>query len=382
MIDFIKHKNRFAFRLILLNLAPVLGVLLGLWSWGSILYFYWGECAVVGILALLFHVKRLIVFVLALLAAAVVVQLTSGSLEGDLSVPLTFWSLYGVCWLGYIELARSNYYQFVRRLHPMEQFAGYLIFMGIALVACFAMTATIYGGWELAANLPISVYLVFLSYTVTIPTAAIGMLRIIDMIGPRQFLQFFLGTYYAPKLQDRVVLILDMVGSSTMAEKLTPTDSLSFIARFIFDTSAAIRTNAGDVLSYTGDGLVATWQRKDVNRVLFAIEAMKAHIEANSHIYKKQFGMIPEFRVGVHAGEVAVGQIGEEKLFLGLYGDVVNVAARLEQMNKELGTTVLLSDTVIHGISIPHQGKVKLIGKKSIRGREEEIEVWTMREQE
>jgi adenylate cyclase len=382
VFDYINHKNRVAFWLIILNLLPVLGALFGVFYWGDIVYFYWGECTLVGVVALLFHVKRLIVFAIALLVAAFVVQMTSGSLEGDLRVPFTFWSLYGVFWIGYTELARSNYYQFVRRLHPMEQFAGYLIYMGFAIAICFALTATIYGGWDIAADMPVSVYFVLLAYTVAIPTVAIGMLRIIDMIGPRQFLQFLLGTYYAPKLQDRVVMVLDMVGSSAMAEKLSPTDSLSLIARFIFDTSAAIRTNAGDVTSYTGDGLVAVWQRKHVNRVLFAIESMQARIEANRHIYEKQFGAVPKFRVGVHAGKVAVGQIGEEKLFLGLYGDVVNVAARLEQLNKETGTVALLSDAVVHSMSIRYQGRVRLVGKKEIRGREEEIEVWTLREQE
>jgi len=80
----------------------------------------------------------------------------------------------------------------------------------------------------------------------------------------------------------------------------------------------------------------------------------------------------------MHAGEVMIAQVGAEKLFLGLYGDVVNTASRLEVMNKELGSKTLLSDAVVQELSTLYKDKLTSLGKKKVRGREEKIEVWTL----
>jgi adenylate cyclase len=94
--------------------------------------------------------------------------------------------------------------------------------------------------------------------------------------------------------------------------------------------------------------------------------------------YWKRFGRVPDFRVGVHVGPVVISQIGEEKLFLGLYGDTVNTAARLEQMNKELGTKILVSEPVIVNAGQTWKTILKPLGEKEIRGRKGHVRVYTI----
>ncbi len=373
----------YIFGLLLLNALPLLGYALDGLTGTHLMYFYWGESALLLAFVLMTQAKRLIVFCILLLLFGSVLYLIDGNTsENDLKVSLTFWSLYCLFWLAYIDVCKSRFWQKVRCLHPWKQLVAYFSFMGTAIVICFSLTATLYDGWFLLEDMPLSLSLTFLALATGIPTLAIGLLKIIDMIGPRHFLHFLFGTYYRPVEQDRIVMFLDMVDSSGMAEKLGTENSMRLIARFIFDTGGIIRRYGGDILNYTGDGLVVLWPRRQADKALTAVHAMRTRIQANSSLYISEFGMLPDFRIGMHAGKIVIGQIGEEKLFLALYGDVVNTAGRLEQMNKELNTKNLISKEVVEYLSQPWLAQLKLLGSKEIRGRHEEVVVYSLQEKE
>jgi adenylate cyclase len=91
--------------------------------------------------------------------------------------------------------------------------------------------------------------------------------------------------------------------------------------------------------------------------------------------------MVPDFRIGLHAGKVIVSQVGEEKLFLALYGDTVNTAGRLEQMNKELNTKVLVSGELMSNMSKHCQNLLQSLGMKILKGKDDSIEIFTLRKE-
>ncbi len=173
-------------------------------------------------------------------------------------------------------------------------------------------------------------------------------------------------------------MFMDMVGSSGKAERLSPKTAMELIAQFIFDAGMAFRLHGGDIINYTGDGLVALWPVDRADRALTAVDMLNARLETNRMMYERKFGAVPEFRIGLHAGDVVLSQIGEEKLFLGVYGDVVNTAARTEQMNKVLGTRILFTRAFRQRLSLSMQERVSPMGKIEMPGREGEVEVFTL----
>lgn len=366
--------------LLIVNVLP-----LAVWRMGHLpihqaLYFYWAECAMLGALAIIMHAKRMIAFVIILLAAALIVNALTPEAErgGNISVLLVFWALYGLCWVAYMELSKSYMGLRAQPLHPMKQFFLYILFMIFAIFACFTATITIYNGWDLAGFMPLQLYLLYVSIAIIVPTLSIALLRIVDMIGTRHFFPFFLGTYHTPVERDRIVMFLDMVGSSGAAEMLKPHEGLSLIARFIFDAGMVIRQCGGDIVNYTGDGLVVIWRRHQANKALESIKALRMRIRSREEMYRNEYGVVPDFRVGIHAGVIAIGQIGEEKLFLGVYGDVVNTAARLEQMNKDFNTRVTVSSEVYKALGPGWKKVLDKKGAKEVRGKEDKIEVYSL----
>jgi class 3 adenylate cyclase len=377
-----KYQKPLSIFLVLFNLAPFLAIHLGHLESGNLVYFYWLECALIGLITIILYLKRLVVFIVLLLCGSLIFQLTDYPINNWASISITFWSLYCLFWLGYIEIIKTQHFEKIRRQHPFKQFSYYLIFMIIFVGTSFTITASMFNIWHTLPYIPVDVYILFFSLTFLIPTIAIGLLKIIDMIGAPHFLHFIFGTYHSPIEQDKIVLFLDMEDSSTIAEKLSPIKSMELIARFIFDISFVLRRNGGDIIQYTGDGLIVTWPRKHVNKAFGAILELEQTFKKTAPIYNSLFELIPKYRIGIHAGTVVVSQIGEEKIFLGLYGDVVNTAARLEQLNKELKTRVLISDTIAYTLNSENMAILKSLGEKKIRGREEKVNVYTIKNNE
>ncbi|HEY8189920.1 MAG TPA: adenylate/guanylate cyclase domain-containing protein, partial [Micavibrio sp.] len=339
--------------LFIVNILPLVGWRLHYYPIGQAFYFYWAECAMLGGLAVIMHAKRMIAFIVILLAAATIVNALTPEAErgGDISVLLVFWALYGLCWVAYMELSKSYMGLRAQPLHPIKQFFLYILFMIFAIFACFTATITIYNGWDLTGFMPLQLYLLYVSIAIIVPTLSIALLRVVDMVGTRHFFPFFLGTYHTPVERDRIVMFIDMVGSSGAAEILKPREGLGLISRFIFDAGMVIRQRGGDIVNYTGDGLVVIWKRHQASKALESIKALRSRIRSREEMYRNEYGVVPDFRVGIHAGIIAIGQIGEEKLFLGVYGDVVNTAARLEQMNKDFNTRVTVSSEVYKALA-------------------------------
>lgn len=364
--------------LLALNLLPLVAYWAGMVDSSLLAIIYWGECAAIGTAALFFFATRLSVFIITAAAAYIILKFSGAPVPVDDMAHLTFWALYGLCWLIYIEITQSMHGLSLRRASPAQRFGLYIIMLGAALLISVGLTVFMFGLAPLVKTLPASFYGYFLAIAVTVPTISIGLLKVIGMIGPHHFVQFLFGTYHHPVEKERVVLFLDMVGSSANAERLPPKTAMDLIARFIFDATAIFRIHGGDVVNYTGDGLVVLWPRRQADRALKSVIALRAQLEASRTEYRRLYRTQPDFRIGIHSGTVVLQQIGEEKLFLGVYGDVVNTAARLEQMNKELGTKLLLSESLLRDMGQHWQAMLEPKGRHAVRGRMEDITVYTL----
>lgn len=379
ILNLIKQHKLVSLGLLIINIVPLLLLAANAFELMEIAFFYWSEIALVLAIAVLPYTKHFIVFFFMLVTVTLITRVADPSTTGNLNVLLTFWGLYCFSWLIYIEIVKTRYWQKERRKTPSEQFLAYLIFMVLAIGICFSITISIYDGWDIVFKSSYRYFMFFFSTAVVVPTFSIGLLNIIDMIGPRHFLHFLVGTYHQPVRRDRIVLFLDMVGSTAMAERMPPEKGMALIAMFIHDAGAIFRRHQGDIVNYTGDGLVVLWPRRGANRALASAYELHMWVNSKRKEYLKEFGYAPDFRVGIHAGVVIMGQIGEEKLFIGLYGDVVNTAARIEQLNKSLGTKILLSRDATKFMDNHWLVRLKKVGEQDIRGRKKPVRVYTLK---
>ncbi len=91
------------------------------------------------------------------------------------------------------------------------------------------------------------------------------MLDVNTLLGQNVLLNFIFGRYYAPRLESRVFLFIDMEGSTGLAERLGPLGFHRLVNRFVDDLTQPIVAARGEIHRYVGDELIATWKLEQGN---------------------------------------------------------------------------------------------------------------------
>ena len=206
-------------------------------------------------------------------------------------------------------------------------------------------------------------------------------LRIVGYLGAVNLMHLMLGTYYRPVLEKRIFLFLDIKGSTALVERLGPIQTRALIGKFFFDISGPITDLGGEIYRFTGDGVVAVWNwdRGIVrNRIVRTIDAIANAVNREADYYRSKFGHVPEYRIGVHGGPIVTSEEGDTRRAIGFYGDTIHIAARLEQMAKELGTSGCLLSAGIAEHQTGSGKRLRFIGEESIRGISERISVYEL----
>lgn len=179
-----------------------------------------------------------------------------------------------------------------------------------------------------------------------------------------------------------VSMFVDMRGSTKLAEQLLPFDTVFIINRFLTAVSQAVVECGGQPNQFVGDGQLAlfglsTSPQTACRQAIKAAARIAVHVDALNEFLGEDVPEPLRFGVGIHGGEVIIGDIGsqEHTVFTAL-GDSVNVAARLQDMNKTLSCEVVVSQDVFKMANIP-VGDLPRI-EVPIRGRVEPLVVHTV----
>jgi adenylate cyclase len=176
-----------------------------------------------------------------------------------------------------------------------------------------------------------------------------------------------------------VSMFVDMRGSTTLAEKRLPFDTVFIVNRFLSAVSQAVIECGGEPNQFVGDGQLALFGLKTnpqtaCRQALQAAALIAANIDQLNLFLGHDLLEPIRFGIGIHGGEVIIGDIGyrDHQVFTAL-GDAVNVAARLQDMTKDLQCEVLLSEEVYKTAGLP----VNLLPEQElpIRGRAEPLTV-------
>jgi len=176
-----------------------------------------------------------------------------------------------------------------------------------------------------------------------------------------------------------VSMFVDMRGSTKLAEARLPFDVVFLINRFIGATSQAVLDAGGRPNQFVGDGVLALFG-VDTDAKTACRQALRATakiVDNVAHMNRQFASDLREpiqFGVGIHGGEVILGDIGfEEHTVFTALGDAVNVAARLQDMTKALDCKLVVSDEVCATAGIAADALPR--SQVSIRGREEPMVV-------
>ena len=168
---------------------------------------------------------------------------------------------------------------------------------------------------------------------------------------------FDAGTSAIPggKEKDVAIMFADIVNFTHYSENLSPNDLVLQLNEYLGCFSSVIIRNQGTVDKYIGDAVMAYWNAPR-NCDDYAFKACKTAIQGLQKLSFLQEKWVrlnkPIFkaRVGINTGNVVLGNIGtEEHLSYTVIGDNVNLASRLEGLNKVYGTTIMISDVTLKG---------------------------------
>jgi adenylate cyclase len=201
-----------------------------------------------------------------------------------------------------------------------------------------------------------------------------------NLLGPGVLFAFVAGRYHRPRLEERALLFVDLRASTAIAERLGGPRFLDFLNAVFADLSAAIADNGGEIHKYVGDEVIATWRLaagRNEAGVVRAWAAARGRVAANAEAYNRQFGLVPDFRAGMHCGEIVIGELGSRKKEIALIGDPMNTAARILDAARALDRAALASSALLERLKgLPAWVAPSAIAPLALRGKAEPLVVF------
>jgi adenylate cyclase len=197
---------------------------------------------------------------------------------------------------------------------------------------------------------------------------------------PGVFWEVLTGKYMTPKTEKRIIMFLDLKDSTPIAEQLGHERYFSFIRDFIYYVSSAVLENDGHIYQYVGDEVVVTWpyKRSNIYKSTNTVILSRKMLQHASDYFRRKYGIIPEFRVGLHAGEVTIGEIGVIKKDLAISGEAMNTAARIRTACGELNQKFIVSEDYFES-RVLESWQGENLGQVFLKGVEEPIQLYALK---
>ena len=208
-----------------------------------------------------------------------------------------------------------------------------------------------------------------------------AIFELTQLVGSWVLLNVVVGRYRRPKREARALMFLDLSGSTSLAESMGELRTYDFLARFFFDIDEAILAHGGEVHAYVGDEVIVTWPLTGPASAAGCIDCffgIQDRIAERADLYRREFGLVPQFRAALHAGPVVISECGDSRRQIALFGDSMNVTARIQEQCKETGRNLLVSADLLKQIPAAPGVSVEALGLKQLRGRSGAVELFAI----
>ncbi len=262
--------------------------------------------------------------------------------------------------------------------------------IGMLLLAYFAVTNEAYSRFNLWVNFFYPAFLLVTLFSVGY------VYRYWDTEKRRQQLRYAMGKYVSPAVmmnleknpddalklggqkRELTILFCDIRGFTTFSENNPPEKVQEMLQQYFSVMNHIITVDyEGFIDKLIGDAIMAYWgfALKDQDHPYLAVCAALAMREALEDWRQDPDKPPLNIGIGINTGEVMIGNVGsEEKMDFTMIGDAVNLASRLEGMNKEFKTNIIVSAATY--AKIKDRVRARSLGMVKVRGKEEEIEIF------
>lgn len=172
-----------------------------------------------------------------------------------------------------------------------------------------------------------------------------------------------------------VCLVTDAQGYSRLSEQLAPAELARLMQDYYSAVIGAIRNGKGLISDVAGDGIIALWPHLEPAAAWATLAPVISEIQLSVQQFNERHPQhcLPT-RMGLHAGEIVLGHFGAlDHYEFRAMGDIVNTTARLEGVNKQIGTQVLLSEDCVPS---PDE-KIRNLGRFRFVGKDKPLRLYT-----
>jgi adenylate cyclase len=207
-------------------------------------------------------------------------------------------------------------------------------------------------------------------------------LQISSKFGHGALANIIRGKYNTPVEENKIFMFLDLDASTSIAERLGAEKYHALLKDFFADITNPILDSRGEIYQYVGDEVVIAWNYEtgiENNHCVRCFFDIRYHIEKNKDKYMKRYGLIPQFKGGLHCGKVVAGEIGIVKREITYSGDVLNTTSRILSLCKKVGADIVTSASLLSELCLENSYNTLQLGTLKLRGKEQEISLSAVR---
>ncbi len=177
--------------------------------------------------------------------------------------------------------------------------------------------------------------------------------------------------------REMTVLFSDIRSFTSLSEKMSPEENFEFINSYLKQMGPIVRQHNGFIDKFIGDAIMALFKGEGEDAILAGIQMLKELKEYNEKHRNTHFRPPLEIGIGVHAGEMMFGTIGENnRMETTVISDTVNLASRIESITKFYGVGFLISEYIYESLDYPEKFKIRYIDKVRVKGKNRPIKVF------
>ncbi len=202
-----------------------------------------------------------------------------------------------------------------------------------------------------------------------------------EKFGKGVFFKMLMGKYKNPQEEKRIFMFLDLKDSTTIAENLGHFKYSQFIQDCFYDLNEVVPKYDAEIYQYVGDEAVLSWPYKKGlanNNCVDLFFAFQQKEQSKSKYYLDKYGIIPEFKAGLHGGVLMVTEVGVIKKEIAYHGDVINTSARIQAECNKHKVLLLISEKLLNDLHISTHLTSKSLGSVLLKGKQEKVKIHTI----